>query len=81
MKTKRLNKKLDYIKIGPFRIKAIKRPINYQLDLLINAKIFLIFYILLLKKANDNKLIIITFGYELKEKDTFEIKKILNKNN
>ena len=54
---------------------------NYQLDLLVNIKIFLTFYILLLEKANNNKLIIITFGYEPKKKDIFKIKKILNKNN
>ena len=80
MKIKRLNRKLDYIRVGPFRIKAIKKPINYQLDLLADTKIFLTFYISLLEKANNNKPIIITFGYELKEENTFKIKKILDKN-
>ena len=81
MKVKRPSKKLNHIKVGLFRIKIIKRPVNYQLNLLVNAKIFLTFYILLLKKASNNKLITTTFKYELKEKNTFEIEKILNKNN
>ena len=80
LKTKRLNRKLNHIRIGPFRIKTIKGLINYQLNLLADTKIFLTFHILLLEKANNNKPITITFGYELKEENTFKIEKILNKN-
>ena len=81
LKTKRLSRKLNYIKVGLFRIKAIKGLVNYQLNLLTDVKIFPTFHILLLEKANNNKPIITTFGYELKEENTFKVKKILNKNN
>jgi len=35
-----------------FFVKKIKKLINYKLDLLKNIKVFLVFYILLLKLAN-----------------------------
>jgi hypothetical protein len=54
LKIKRLNKKLNYIKIQLSFIKIVKRLINYKLDLLKNVKIFLIFYILLLKLIDFN---------------------------
>jgi len=31
MKSKRLSKKLDYIKVGPFSIKKAKGLVNYKL--------------------------------------------------
>jgi hypothetical protein len=49
---KKLSKKLNYIKVELFLVKKIKKLINYKFDLLKNAKVFLIFYILLLKLAN-----------------------------
>ena len=47
-----LNKKLNHVKVKSFLVKKAKRLINYELDLLKNVKVFLIFYILLLKLAN-----------------------------
>ena len=55
LKIKRLNKKLNYIRVGLFRIKTIKGLINYKLKLFNNAKIFLIFYISLFEKANNKE--------------------------
>ncbi len=49
IKSKKLNKKLNYIKVGLFLIKKSKELINYKLNLLIDVKIYLIFYISLLK--------------------------------
>ena len=48
LKTRKLSKKLNYIKIESFLVRKTKKSINYKLDLLKNAKVFLVFYILLL---------------------------------
>jgi len=53
LKTRKLSKKLNHIKVESFLVKKTKRLINYELDLLKNVKVFLIFYILLLKLANS----------------------------
>ncbi len=53
LKTRKLSKKLNYIKIESFLVKKTKKSINYELDLLKNAKVFLVFYILLLKSTNS----------------------------
>ncbi len=52
LKTRKLNKKLNYIKVELFFVKKTKKSINYKLDLSKNIKIFLVFYILLLKLTN-----------------------------
>ncbi len=52
LKTRKLNKKLNYVKVKLFLVKKTKRLINYELDLLKNVKVFLVFYILLLKLTN-----------------------------
>ncbi len=54
IKNKRLNKKLNYIKIGLFSIKKNKGLINYKLNLLTDAKVYLIFYIFLLELVDFN---------------------------
>ena len=60
IRIKKLNKKLNYIKIGLFLVKKsikTKDPtqiINYKFKLPKNVKILLIFYILLLKLTNPN---------------------------
>ncbi len=53
-RTKKLNKKLNYIKVGLFFVKKIKKSVNYKLELFKNVKIFPIFYILLLKSADSS---------------------------
>ena len=37
-----LNKKLNYVKLGPFKIKKKVIEVNYKLDLLAKIKIYLI---------------------------------------
>ena len=41
-KSRRLSKKLDYIKLGPFKITAKILKVIYRLDLLIKIKIYLV---------------------------------------
>ena len=50
---KRLNKKLDYKYIGPYLVikKILKN--NYELNLLLKVKIYLIFYISLFKDVTN----------------------------
>jgi len=52
LEIKKLNKKLNYIKIKLFFVRKTKKLINYKLNLSKNAKVFLVFYILFLKIAN-----------------------------
>ena len=52
IKTKRLSKKLDYIKVGPFLVKQQKGLVNYKLDLPRDTNIYLVFYILMLELAD-----------------------------
>ena len=50
---KRFNKKFDYKYIGPYLVikKILKN--NYELDLLLKVKIYLIFYIFLFKNITN----------------------------
>ena len=49
LEIKKKSKKLNHIKVRPFFIKLRKKIISYKLELYKKAKIYLIFYILLLK--------------------------------
>jgi hypothetical protein len=51
--------KLDYLRIGPFRISEIRGLVIFKLDLLKKLRIYLIFYISLLEKALKNAKIVI----------------------
>jgi len=64
-----------------FFIKAVKKSVNYELDLLKNAKVFLVFHISLLKSADLSTSIQGTFHYHSQKKNRFEIEKILEKKN
>ena len=77
LKTKRPSRKLDYTKIGPFRIEAVVRPVNYQLELPKNSKFHPIFHVSLLEKASDNIPIATTLDYKPEEEDIYEVEKIL----
>jgi hypothetical protein len=57
LKIRKKSKKLNYIKIKLFFIKVIKKLINYKLDLFKDIKMFLVFYILLLKLFDFNTFI------------------------
>jgi len=45
---------LNYIKVDLFLVKKTKKSVNYKLDLFKNVKVFLVFYILLLKSADSS---------------------------
>lgn len=54
IRTKSSNKKLDFLKIGPFRIKKKVSTSNYKLDLPASIKLRTkVFYILLLEPAPE----------------------------
>jgi len=79
LKIRKKSKKLDHVKVESFFIKEVKRLVNYELDLLKNAKVFLVFYISLLKSADLSTFIQKTFHYKSQKKNRFEVKEILKK--
>jgi hypothetical protein len=79
LKIRKKSKKLDHVKVEPFFIKAVKRPVNYELDLLKDAKVFSVFHISLLESADPSTPIQETFYYKSQEKNRFEVKEILKK--
>lgn len=80
LKTKRVNKKLDHIKIESFFIKKQKESINYELNLSSNIKIHSIFHVSLLKSADSKTFIQDTFHFQYEEENENEIEKILTQN-
>jgi len=60
-----------------FFVKKAKKSINYKLNLFKNIKIFLVFYILLLKLANLITFLQNIFYFYLQKENQFEIEKIL----
>jgi hypothetical protein len=58
---------LDHVKVESFLVKKAKGPINYELDLLKDAKVFLVFHILLLEPIDLNTPIQETFHYKAQE--------------
>ena len=52
--SKWFNKKLNYIKMGPFKIINKVIEVIYRLDLLLKIKIHLIYYIAILKPVYRN---------------------------
>ena len=52
--SKRLNKKLNYIKMGPFKIISKVMEVLYRLNLLLKIKIYLVYYIVMLKPVHKN---------------------------
>ena len=50
---KKKNKKLDHVKIESFFIKEVKGRVNYELNFLVDAKIFLVFHISILKSTHS----------------------------
>lgn len=77
LRTKRPSKKLDHVRVGPFRIKANKGPVNYELELPEDAKIFPTFHVSLLEKASDDEPVATRFGYEPEEENVYEVERIL----
>ena len=81
LRTKRPSKKLDHVRVGPFVIKKVKGPVNYELELPEDAKVHPVFHISLLEKASDREPTATTFQYESQEDDLFEVEAILDQRN
>jgi len=54
LKTKKKSRKLNHVKVESFFIKIVKRLVNYELDLLKDAKVFLVFHVSLLELVDPN---------------------------
>ena len=80
LKTKKINKKLNHVKIDSFFVKQQKKSVNYELNLFSNIKIHLIFHVSLLKSADQNTFIQNTFHFQYEKKNENEIKTILTQN-
>jgi hypothetical protein len=57
LRTRRLTKKLDKVKVRLFFISKQISLVNFQLELLKDAKIYLVFYISLLEPTNAKILV------------------------
>ena len=77
LKTKKISKKLNHVRIGPFFIKQQKRSVNYELNLSSDIKIHSIFHVSLLKSADSETLIQNTFHFQYEDENEYEIEKIL----
>ena len=71
------NKKFDHVKIESFFVKVVKGRINYELNLFIDAKIFFVFHIFMLKSTHSNTSIQTTFRYQSQENQEYEVERIL----
>jgi len=69
LKTRKLSKKLNHVKVESFLVKKAKKSVNYELDLLKNARVFLVFYISLLKLVDLSTSIQKTFHYKAQKKN------------
>jgi hypothetical protein len=78
LRTKRLSKGLDNVKVGLFLISKRNGLVIYTLELLLDAKIHPRFYISLLELANLETPLQRTFRYEIEEEKEFKVKKILD---
>ena len=73
--SRRLSKKLNYIKLKLFKIKKKIIKVNYKLDLLIKMKIYLVQYIVMLELVyREHKPLIYKADiYRGREEDEWEI--------
>ena len=77
LRTKKVSKKLNHVKVGPFFIKQQRKSVNYELNLSSDIKIHPIFHVSLLKSANPETFIQNTFHFQYEDEDEYEIEKIL----
>jgi hypothetical protein len=79
IKTKQLSTKLDFKKLGLFRISERIRTVNFRLELLENSKLYLVFYVVLLELARNNMLVVTDTEIQPEhDPDIYEIKEILD---
>ena len=76
IRTKRPSNKLDYIKLGPFRIKEKVGTINYRLQLPKETRLHLVFHILLLEPVDPGTPVVRTIRIE--EDLEYEVETILD---
>ena len=60
---KERSKKLNHVKVESFFIKIVKESINYELNFFIDARIFFVFHIFVLKSTHSKTSIQIIFRY------------------
>ena len=77
IKTKRPSNKLDFKKLVPFKVEGRISNTNYRLELLTIIRIYLIFYILLLKLIPKTTKLNIIIEIENEEPE-YEIETILD---
>ena len=76
---KRLSSKLDYKKLGPFKIKQVRSVLNYELVLPKTMKIYPVFHILLLEIALEGAPLAPRIEIELVNLNAeYEVKKVLD---
>ena len=68
--------KLDYTKLGLFKIKKKLSPVMFKLELLKDSRIYLVFYTALLETALSQILVQATL--QVKEEKEYEVKEILD---
>jgi hypothetical protein len=68
---------LNHVKVESFLVKKIKKSVNYELDLFKNVKVFLVFYISLLKLADSTTPLQDTFYFHSQEEKQYEVERIL----
>jgi hypothetical protein len=78
LRSKRLSKGLNHVKVGLFLILKRNRPVTYTLELLLDIKIHPRFYISLLEPADSKTLLQQTFRYKTEEEKEFEVEQILD---
>ena len=74
---KKKSKKLDHVKVESFFIKVVKGRVNYELNLLVDAKVFPIFHVFILESAHLETSIQTTFHYKSQENQEYEVEQIL----
>ena len=71
------SKKLDHVKVESFFIKNVKRLMNYELNLFVDVKVWLVFHVSFLKLTHFETLIQITFRYSKQKNQKYEVERIL----
>jgi hypothetical protein len=78
LRTKRLSKGLNNVKVRLFLISKRNRLVTYTLELPLDAKIHPRFHVSLLEPADLETPLQRTFRYETEEEKEFEVEKILD---
>jgi hypothetical protein len=78
LKTKRPNRSLDHVKVGPFLIAKQNGPVTYTLDLPKDVRIYPRFHVKRLEPADPATPLQITFHYEPEEEHEFDVEEIIS---